>query len=158
MPFSLQESANRAKAAAIRKADEHANHIYQAKLAKKERKTRAMLARHFPGIPASDAYQLWKIATHLTDKIIWQYGHGEKRLMTESEEREGLFYERRLESDPSVSWYVVDKCYLSVLEQMARAYKDRGQAFSLRKLRRWECKQPSRDPQVRITCTAPLPG
>ncbi|TAH32067.1 hypothetical protein EYC58_05350 [Candidatus Saccharibacteria bacterium] len=93
MPFSPLEVAGRLKAIAIRKADELAKHIYKARFVKKERKTRAMLARHFPGIPANDAYNLWKIATNLTDTINWQYARGEKKLVAGREERESLFYE-----------------------------------------------------------------
>ena len=157
MPFSPQETTGRLGAAAIRKADELANHIYEARLAKRERKTRAMLARRFPHIPANDAYELWVIATNLTDEIIWQYVNGERVLKAEREYQESLFYEWRLETSHGVSWCVASKDYLPVVERMARIYKDRGQVFSLRTRRSWGRTLPGMNSMIGVICTAPLP-
>jgi len=158
MPFTADETAKRQAA-----LDEAARKKEQERLEKIERERRETerlerLKRKYPDLSAYELDTLWQCAVELTNRLVRQYTDGELVLKADT-----LTWEVTLTGGGMRSYYdrrEQSSIRLNILGEIARDHNDIGQTFSFKPVGNSELVRgkKSRDPQVRVTCTAEIPA
>lgn len=161
MPFTAEETAQRRINIARIEAQRLAESAAAARSEDAQYVLRRYFASNYPGVPPVDAAALWELADRLNAMLTEQYvtGTTTELLVVEVYVPEELFYKEKFGPGNRVA-ELVDKGYVTELTRMANTKNRLGQVISIKRVSSRTSDlgmRESKRPNVRVTCTAPLP-